>query len=438
MLRSPRPRLSCLLRGDLASTHPTATACAATVPSVRALGCAVLLHDVGKGYGPGHHDRGAELARAIGPRLGLAPDEVDLVRLLVRHQADMALTCTRRDLSDPRPIRTLARTVGDVPTLDALYLLTLADWSSVGPEAFQGWHRTLLHTLYLKTREHLESPDLFSDPAGVTDHARAALLRAELGEVPEAPGAGSDPIDDFLSALPTRYFQTVPADRILQHYHLWSRHLASAEVVVDVAAPAIDAPPLADGDLPPSGEPPFVEITVVDRDRPGLLARLAGALASSRFSVAAAEIHSLAGGSVLDLFRVADPHRRLADPRHADALRAALAAAVDAPEAAYTRRSGGLPSAADALPPLQTRVSASNDAASAHTVFDVQTTDRDGLLFDIAVFFRDRGLSVELALVTTEGRQAHDAFYVLDPRGEKLAPAAAQAHAEALSALLAG
>lgn len=415
-------RLKALARGDHTTDHPYATAGFAELQSLRALAVATLLHDIGKGYGPGHHDRGAALADTIGPRLGLDPAEVTMARLLIRHQADMAMICMRRDLSDPRPIRSLARVVGDVPTLTALYLLTISDWSSVGPETFGSWHRTLLRTLYERTRELLERPNLFSDPDKITAEKRRALLGAELGEVPQAPGTDSDPIDDFMSALPTRYFNSVPADRFQHHYRAWRQQQAQREPVVNVHHPDPDEP---------------CEITVVCADRPGLLARLAAGLATARLSVLAAEIYSLTGGLVLDVFRVEDPHERLVDRRAAEALEVALSETVTADAARYVRQEGGMPTAAGALPPVPTQVHVSNDAASDHTVVDVVTSDRDGLLYAIASFFRVAGLSVELAFVTTEGMQARDSFYIVDATGAKLDAAAAKALPHALTAALA-
>jgi len=410
-------KLKSLARGEHAELLPLADSCLAELPSLQSLAVALLLHDLGKGYGRGHHDRGAALAANIAPRLGLAPKEVETTRLLIRHQADMAMICMRRDLGDPRPIRALARAVGDVQTLNALYVLTVCDWSSVGPDTFNSWNRTLLRNLYERTRELLEHPGLFSDPLRIIDERRRELMRAELGEVPEVPGSDSDPIDDFLSALPTRYFNTVPAERVRDHYHLWRRFQADREMVVDVSHPR---------------ESSMAEVAVVCHHRPGLLALLTGGLATARLGVVGAEIYSLDDGVVLDLFHINDPHGRLAEPRNAEHLSATLAHAADATPASF-KRAAAVPSAADALPPLPTRVTYSNEAASEHTVLDVVTTDRDGLLLDIASFFRDHGLSVEVAFITTEGRVAHDSFYVVDEDRKKLTPRRAQAIVRDLS-----
>ncbi len=409
-------KLKALTRGELPTFELATERIAALAPSTRrALHVATFLHDLGKGYGPGHHERGAELAAVIGPRLGLDPDEVEIVRLLVRHQADMPMICLRRDLADPRPVRGLARLVGDEATLDALYLLSVADWSSVGPQAFSSWQRSLLDALYLRTRDHLRDPGVYADPKGLADAKRDALAALVLGEVPQAPGAASDPIDDFCSALPTRYFQLVDVPTMQSHFRLWSGYLDDQKPRIDVRHDA---------------EHGQAVVTVVCGDSPGVLARLTGGLAEVGAEVLSAEIASLASirstrstggdgapGSVLDVFRVADPHGRFAGPRGSALIEATLIRALDGAPMRLRRESG---LAAPALRPVKPAVEVHNEAATGHSVVDVVAADRPGLLYDLAGFFHAAEVSVDLAFVSTEGRVAHDSFYVVARTGEKL------------------
>jgi [protein-PII] uridylyltransferase len=171
-------------------------------------------------------------------------------------------------------------------------------------------------------------------------------------------------------------------------------------------------------------------VTIASADAPGLLARIAGGLAAAGADVVAAEIHSLAGGAVLDVFRVADPHARFTTARGSAALAERVARAV-AGEPLPEHPPGEF-SARAALPPVPPQVAPTNDAASDHSVLDVVTGDRPGLLRDIARFFHDAGVSVDLAFVTTEGRVARDTFYVVDRAGSKVDDARLGALAAAL------
>ncbi|MFO0751143.1 MAG: ACT domain-containing protein [Myxococcota bacterium] len=418
-------KLKALARGeheDLALATGRMRALQAAPTGLRPLVVAMFLHDLGKGYGPGHHERGAELALVIGPRLGLSEAEVEQVRLLVFHQADMPLLCQRRDPADPRPVRGLARIVGDVETLDQLFLLSVADWSSVGQETFSGWQRTLLDGLYLRTRDLLLHPGIYADPKGIADARREALLVAELGQVPSVPGAESDPIDDFCSALPTRYFQLVDGATMQAHFHMWLLWRSSE----DARAPVVDV--VAD---PQHGQ---AVITVVCADEPGVLARLTRGLAAVGADLLAAEIHSLAGGTVLDVFRARDPHGRFAQPRNAEQVKDAIARGLAGEELrAKAPETWGFRAS---LPPIKAEVTISNDAASEHSVVDVIAGDRPKLLHDIARFFADRGVSIDLAFIATEGRVARDSFYVADANGKMLSESETTDIAQKLTAVL--
>jgi [protein-PII] uridylyltransferase len=343
----------------------------------------------------------------------------------------MPMICLRRDLADPRPLRSLARLASDEATLDALFLLSVADWSSVGPQAFSSWQRSLLDALYLRTREQLRNPGVYADPKGLSDAKRDALVALELGEVPQTPGAATDPIDDFVSALPTRYFDLVDLPTMQAHFRLWRAFLADGKPRIDVTPDRVHGQ---------------VVVTVVCGDSPGVLARLTGGLAGAGAEVLSAEIASLtslasvasqhedARPSVLDVFRVADPHGRFADRGAAlivDAIERALSG-----EPVTPRQASGLGPVA--LPPVKPAVEVHNDVASGHSVVDIVAADRPGLLFDLAQFFHGAGVSVDLAFVATEGRVAHDSFYVAGARGDKLQPERLAELAQALMTHLAG
>ncbi len=64
-----------------------------------------LIHDIGKGRGGDHSVVGAELATAIGNRLGLWPSDVATLTAMVRYHLLLPETATRRDLDDPATVQ---------------------------------------------------------------------------------------------------------------------------------------------------------------------------------------------------------------------------------------------------------------------------------------------------------------------------------------------
>ena len=81
-----------------------------------------------------------------------------------------------------------------------------------------------------------------------------------------------------------------------------------------------------------------------------------------------------------------------------------------------TRRLGPRRCPASRCPRVATKVVIDNDSSRDHSVIDVFTADRVGLLHTLSRTFFDLGLTVDLARITTEGHRAADAFYVRNPR----------------------
>src|SRR3990167_6670812 len=108
---------------------------------------ALLLHDVGKGLGGGHSEKGAQRALAICERLGLPARGVAQVELLVRHHLLLSHLSQRRDLSDRRVAQRAAEVIGDLETLSMLCLLTYADTAAVSPDTWTEWKNSLLWEL---------------------------------------------------------------------------------------------------------------------------------------------------------------------------------------------------------------------------------------------------------------------------------------------------
>ena len=56
-----------------------------------------LFHDIGKGQPGDHSEAGVHLVEKICPRMGFPPDDVEIIRALVRHHLLLADTATPYD-----------------------------------------------------------------------------------------------------------------------------------------------------------------------------------------------------------------------------------------------------------------------------------------------------------------------------------------------------
>jgi [protein-PII] uridylyltransferase len=73
-----------LRSGEYKKNNSLLTEVAREVDSLPLVFLALLLHDIGKGHGHDHHERGARLTAEVCQRLGLNNEEIDVVVFLVR------------------------------------------------------------------------------------------------------------------------------------------------------------------------------------------------------------------------------------------------------------------------------------------------------------------------------------------------------------------
>ena len=427
-------RLCRLRSGVLEDQEPDLTRIARAHPRPLALMLGLLFHDLGKGLGGDHSQKGAELVDAYAARSGLEPTDTADVKWLVLEHLTMSLISQRRDLEDADLIAEFARSCATVERLEMMYLLTYADMSSVSPENWNAWKAGLLRTLFEKARAALLVQGVDAPSHEKVMEARRDHLAAQLAprltllsdppglSRPRSPGAPppSNPAtlaDEFVHAAPERYLATVRPGDAARHLELWLQARRSGFA--------------AELRRPSTGES---ELTLLAPDRPGLLALFAAALAAAGIDILAAEAHTLAGGIALDRFVVREPGGGAPaqgrwETARADLLR--LLSGADDPAKLVQRR---LRRAAfgSAQPLVPTKVRTDNLSSRSFTVLDVLAQDRPGLLFAIAEALHLAGASIGLARVATEGNRATDAFYLSDLRagGGKLQDAARRADVE--------
>ena len=156
------------------------------------------------------------------------------------------------------------------------------------------------------------------------------------------------------------------------------------------------------------------EVTVVALDRPGLLWRAAGVLASHRLTVRGANATAV-GDIAVTVFNVVPEY---GDPPDAvlvsSDLRRLLEGRLDVEDRLERRARAARGRGFTAPPPKVTLV---DDASTTATVVEVRAHDEPGLLWRIGRALGECGLNVHAARIETLGAEAVDVFYVTDATG---------------------
>ena len=334
-------------------------------PDLLVLGA--LFHDIGKGYPGDHTTAGMALLGEIGPRLGLASDDVATLVAMVEHHLLLPDVAIRRDLTDPATIRKVADAVGSTQRLELLAALTEADSLATGPSAWGSWKAQLVADLVERTRLALNG----RAPSEVT-----------------------------------------------------SRTFPDPATLAIMAQGRFDVRTAADDPEQPGDEHGTERMTVVCDDVPGAFARIAGVLSLRGLDVLTAWAYSgeLGGPPMAaSQFRVVPPRGGvdwapvIEDLRHALDGQLAIEARLAERARTYRRRRP-----VQAQPAQDPSVAFHDDESHTSTVIEVRAPNRIGVLHRIARALAEVGLDIRHATVQTLGEDVVDTFYVQGRNGRRI------------------
>lgn len=383
-----------LLGGDFQDVPPEVAEVVNRISRPHVLVLSALLHDIGKGYGYGHAERGARMAEGIVCRLGWPADDLRDIQFLVREHLTMFKISQRRDLEDPELIGRFARDVETSERLDLLFVLSFADATTTGPAAWSDWKRSLLHALFKRTRKALRE--------GAAQQSLASRAAERLQAL---QGENDAALCDFAARLPPRHL--VAYDAIILR-----RHYAAVKLAEREGAVCLLFREAAHGGA---------EILVVAPDRTGLLADAAEVFAAGGVSIDAASVSGTTDGWAIDTFVVSsDAVRKLGDAALCEGLlkelRAVAEGTLNVGERLRERQRAGR-ILKNRTPRPEKRIVFDLGATTEATVVDVFSLDRVGLLHDIARAINAAEASITLARISTEGERAIDSFYVVETQG---------------------
>ncbi|MBA4148270.1 MAG: [protein-PII] uridylyltransferase [Verrucomicrobia bacterium] len=378
---------------------------------------ALLLHDAGKAYegkGKRHEEIGRELAGKVARRLGIDGATTHILSLLIEQHLTMAVISQRRDLDDPVVIRNFGGTIQTTENLDLLTLHTFADSMGTSDQLWNSFKDSLLHMLYIKTRDFL---------LGGTTMIRAEAKQRELlaDEVRRMMPKTftEEELQGHFENLPARYFQINSAREIVadltQVHRFMHLQLSDKE---EALAPIIDW-----RNEPDRG---YTLVKVCTWDREGLFTNITGSLSAAGLNILAAEIMTRADRIVLDSFFVTDAQTGLLAKREEkEAFEKLLEEILLGGEVDLTgsiarqkRNVTTYNSVEDEK--IKTIISFDNESSETQTVIDVETEDKIGLLYTISQRLTELEINVSLAKIVTEKGAAIDSFYVTDQFQNKL------------------
>ena len=371
-------------------------AVAAALPDESEILLAALLHDIGKGHDGDHSQVGAIITERFCARAGLDAGMTRRLSTVAAQHLLLPKVATRRDISDERVISETASLVGDARTLRLVYLVSVADARASGPDVWSPWKAQLMRALFERVLDALSGD--------APEAATAARLREQAAVEALSGEFTRSIVEGHLRQLPPGYVLSEPAETIGHHLAL----IAEAE---GSGGTAVRRDALNGVD----------RMTVVTRDRPGILSLVAGTLAAHSANVLGGFAYTREDGIAIQVMHVDDALGHAIDDRRwrriLDAVPLALVGEFPVDERLAETRA-----AYHAVPRVRipTTVVVDNKDSEHYSILEVRAADRLGLLYALTGVLHDLSLDIQLAKVDTIGAEVVDAFYVLRQNGRRL------------------
>ncbi len=393
-----------LINYEYEKKFPFLTKVAETLVKRHVLFLACLFHDMGKGQGGSHAQKGAAMIPKIAERMGLGDSDAEQLEFLVRHHLAMVHFSQRRDLDDPVVLKRLAKSIPDQETLSLLYLLTFADIRSVGPDVWKDWTGMLLQELYVKTLRQMSAGTYRrkTDQEWMEKMILDIVADAD-GEIPERK------VRKILKKMPVSYFGQFSRQNILRHVKL----LGSIEEKFGTEVIRYEE---------------YDEFTVCAPDKKGIFSVFCGILSANGLNILGARIVTTLDKKALDVFYV-ERTNHLTEEEYGEVWKKVdknLGKVLDGNaevDELVERRKRNYSSYGRKVPEYPPEIVFDNESSDRATVIEVYAHDREGLLYGITKAIAEMDLSIDYAKISTRADQVTDTFYVRDSRGRKISGA---------------
>lgn len=360
---------------------------------------AALFHDIAKGRGGDHSQLGESIAEAFCNQHQLPAQESKLICWLVRNHLLMSMTAQRKDISNPEVIHTFALQVGSIEYLNYLYLLTVADIRATNPSLWNSWKDTLLKELYMQTHNALHRG--LHHPVALSQRLKdnQKEARDELNKL----GISDTSITESWQHLSDDYFLRYSADEISWH------------TIAIGASSEADLPLVL---LRPQTQRGSAEIFVYTKNESGIFSICTASIDLLGLTILDARIITTSDQYVLNSFQVLGQSGEAINDLHQEIhICSSLRQNLQNRTLVKTPRNIHKLSRQARHFPIKTQITFLDDPAQRHTILELITTDRAGLLSTIGRAFTELAINLHDAKITTIGSRAEDMFYITDHEG---------------------
>ena len=354
------------------------------LPKIEILYIAGLFHDLGKGKGGDHSEIGAKTSFNFAKRLGMSSTDAKLISWLVKKHLIMSSISQKKDISDPLTINDFAKEVEQNEKLNYLYLLTVNDIRATNPALWNGWKHQLLRDLYTLTRSKINKNPIKASSDIALDRKNSVLSELNKDE--------KSFVKNYFSKFSDSYFNKNATESLK-----WQSQLIIQNKNCDLV---IACKNKFDN---------LLEIFIKVDNSKGLFLKLTKTLEKSGLEIIDANIFTstddkLAANTFITKF---SHHDRAFNQSELKELSIRIIKNFNN----YDDFSDSIKNAKKKIK-FQNKLNITNthNTSKGRNLITIETSDRPGLLSDIARVFYDNNLSIFSARINTLGDKVEDTF----------------------------
>ena len=354
------------------------------LPKIEILYIAGLFHDLGKGKGGDHSEIGAKTSFNFAKRLGMSSTDAKLISWLVKKHLIMSSISQKKDISDPLTVNDFAKEVEQNEKLNYLYLLTVNDIRATNPALWNGWKHQLLRDLYTLTRSKINKNPIKASSDITLDRKNSVL--SELNKDDKSF------VKNYFSKFNDSYFNKNATESLK-----WQSQLIIQNKNCDLV---IACKNKFDN---------LLEIFIKVDNSKGLFLKLTKTLEKSGLEIIDANIFTstddkLAANTFITKFL---HHDRALNQSELKELSIRIIKNFNN----YEDFSDSIKNAKKKIK-FQNKLNITNthNTSKGRNLITIETSDRPGLLSDIARVFYDNNLSIFSARINTLGDKVEDTF----------------------------
>ncbi len=354
-----------------------------------------LFHDIAKGRGGDHSELGALEVKNFCHKHDIPQKHTEVIEWLVANHLLMSLTAQKRDISDPRVVKSFAELVNNQQRLELLYILTVADIRATSHSLWNSWKDTLLQKLYKNTLDHLIEDENNIDNIWLINQQEAKDSLVKKGFLVEQ-------IEALWKHLIRAYFSKRSVESIIWQTEIILKNQSQNSTLVAIN---------------PFSAESVSEIFVYTKDRPNLFAALTASINQQGLNIHAANIVTTKNNYCYDSFFVLDDKGKpLKNSQNMTKTTQLIEynieniENIDKLDLSVERR---LPRQFKYFS-VPTEIKFCNDEYSNYTRLELTTRDQAGLLACVGKAFKLTKTKLHDARINTLGEKVEDTFIISD------------------------